>query len=373
MRNSLGVMLLTLSAAITCWAQKQTIERAEYFIGADPGEGLGIVLAIPTGNATVEANEWRVGGLPAITYGGVVYVRVKSSGFIDRNGNAIAGAWSLPTAVRFPTRSVLRAAEAKIVRPKLEYPLKKAAFAVDGTFNSVIEQIGTVIPIDSLEAGDTLYIRLQGHCELWGDWVQIPLRREHFMLPAPEHLNAAYALPTGGGQRVVLTWEYTSDGATGFAVERRTALSGWNVIGHASRDALSFDDTAALDGTQTYYWRVQALGASPKMASEYSNEATTVSSDVDPGRDANQESNFTCSPNPCTTTTTLAFSVPNRMSACVSIHDSRGEQIKQVFAGDLEPGFHKMILDAREYPSGMYFCRIRSGVKVRWLGVVVKH
>lgn len=262
---SFRVVMALLETSIGL-AQRQSIEQAECFIGTDPGEGRGTALTIPTGNAIVTAEEWRQSGLPSVGFGDVVYVRVKSSGFIDRNGKngkTVKGAWSFPMSIVFPTRSVLRGAEAKIIRPGVEYPLLKSATAADGTFDQVFERVLVQIPIDSLEVGDTLYVRLQGHDDLWSDWAQIPIRREYLMLSAPYNLTAAYS--TTSGPHVSLSWRDSNGGAVGYSVDRKLAGEGYAVIGQTAAATTTFEDNATLDPARTYYWRVQVLGASPDM------------------------------------------------------------------------------------------------------------
>jgi len=173
------LVLLLLLPLTLVFAQKQTIEQAEYFIGADPGEGNGTPLQLDNfGDATVYIN-WEK--LPSLSMGQHVYVRVKSSGFIDNAGKQIPGVWSLPSLMKYPTTAILKGAEAKIVRPSLSYPLLKAAWATDGKFDNVIDSVQIIINRDSLQIGDTLMIRLQGYCDLWGDWIQIPITEDTFV------------------------------------------------------------------------------------------------------------------------------------------------------------------------------------------------
>ena len=172
------ILFMLLFSFSICLAQKQTIEQAEYFTGDDPGEGKGTALNLSNfGDATVNIT-WN--DLPKLSMGQYVYVRVKSSGFMPNTGIYINGVWSLPMLMKYPTTATIRAAEAKIIRPGLGYPILKVAWATDGKFDNVVDSVQTIIKKDSLQIGDTLMIRLQGYCELWGDWVQIPITKEVF-------------------------------------------------------------------------------------------------------------------------------------------------------------------------------------------------
>jgi len=172
------IILIFLASISICFGQKQTIEQAEYYIGDDPGEGKATPLQLANfGDATVNIT-WKE--LPKISRGQSVYVRVKSSGFMPNTGIYKDGVWSLPMIMKFPTTATIKSAEAKIVRPSLPYPILKAAWASDGKFDDVIDSVQVIIKKDSLQIADTLKLRLQGDCDLWGDWVQIPITKEIF-------------------------------------------------------------------------------------------------------------------------------------------------------------------------------------------------
>ncbi len=169
MKGAILALSIILCLASSPRAQKQTISQAEYFIGADPGEGNGTALNIQSGNAQDSLAQLLIASHP-IGYGGVVFVRVKSSGFINTSGTMVPGAWSFPTAVVFPTTAVLLAAQAEIRRPSLGYPLLENIFPLSGSFDSVAQWVAAKIAQDSLEVGDSLYVRLQGKDQLWGYW-----------------------------------------------------------------------------------------------------------------------------------------------------------------------------------------------------------
>ncbi len=169
MSKALFVIAIVICFSSVLRAQKQTISQAEYFIGGDPGEGNGTALNIQSGNAQDSLAQLLIASHP-IGYGAVLFVRVKSSGFTDINGNNVPGTWSFPTAVVFPTTAILLNAQAEIRRPSLGYPLLENIIPVSGSYDSVAQQFQVKILQDSLEVGDSLYVRLQGKDQLWGDW-----------------------------------------------------------------------------------------------------------------------------------------------------------------------------------------------------------
>ncbi len=166
------LVLFLFCIYLAAFAQKQSIDSAEYFIGNDPGEGKGTALNLSSlGDATIPIS-WSQ--LPGLGKGKSIYVRVKGSGFTDNSGVQVPGVWSLPMCVVYPIKNlVLQAAQAKIVRPGLSSPLWETVVAADDSFDNIIETIFVTIRLDSLRCGDTLQIRLQNSTDLWGPWSSI--------------------------------------------------------------------------------------------------------------------------------------------------------------------------------------------------------
>lgn len=62
-------------------------------------------------------------------------------------------------------------------------------------------------------------------------------------------------------KRIDLTWADNSDNETGFEIYRSTnALTGYNTVGIAPADATSYQDTVALSGNTTYYYKIRSIG-----------------------------------------------------------------------------------------------------------------
>lgn len=66
-------------------------------------------------------------------------------------------------------------------------------------------------------------------------------------------------------------------------------------------------------------------------------------------------------PNPFNASTTIEFSLPQSSSVTLTITNVLGEEIRLLQSVVLGPGMHKVIWDAGEYPSGVYFYQIVSG------------
>jgi parallel beta-helix repeat protein len=71
-------------------------------------------------------------------------------------------------------------------------------------------------------------------------------------------------------------------------------------------------------------------------------------------------------PNPFNPSTTIAFSLPEEGIVRMVIYNIRGQQVKELIAGNMSRGFHKVIWDGRDnrsrsVSSGLYFVRIEVG------------
>jgi len=66
-------------------------------------------------------------------------------------------------------------------------------------------------------------------------------------------------------------------------------------------------------------------------------------------------------PNPFNPTTTISFSLPNRVYVSLKIYDSIGREIKALISEELSAGNHTHIWNASDMPSGVYFYRLQTG------------
>jgi photosystem II stability/assembly factor-like uncharacterized protein len=78
-------------------------------------------------------------------------------------------------------------------------------------------------------------------------------------------------------------------------------------------------------------------------------------------------------PNPSSQSTTIAFSTTERSRATARIVNLLGEQVQQLFIGDLEAGDHSFSWDARKAPAGNYFAIIRTNDHVERVPIMVVH
>jgi hypothetical protein len=66
-------------------------------------------------------------------------------------------------------------------------------------------------------------------------------------------------------------------------------------------------------------------------------------------------------PNPFNATTTLSYTLPQSGLATLSIYDLLGRKVETLVQGEQPAGYHKVIWDADDNSSGMYFYKIQAG------------
>jgi len=66
-------------------------------------------------------------------------------------------------------------------------------------------------------------------------------------------------------------------------------------------------------------------------------------------------------PNPFNPTTTITFGLPNRSFVSVTIFDVLGEEVATLLGESRGPGYHSVVWNAGNAPSGIYFCRLTAG------------
>jgi flagellar hook assembly protein FlgD len=65
-------------------------------------------------------------------------------------------------------------------------------------------------------------------------------------------------------------------------------------------------------------------------------------------------------PNPFNPSTTINFSLPKQTQLKITVYNMLGEQIKTIANGSYEAGYHKVVMDAANLPSGTYIYRLES-------------
>jgi len=75
-------------------------------------------------------------------------------------------------------------------------------------------------------------------------------------------------------------------------------------------------------------------------------------------------------PNPFNATTTIEFSLSRRSLVQLTIYNITGEKIKTLINHERLPGNYQVIFNARELPTGIYFCALKTNTLVRTIKMV---
>ena len=114
-----------------------------------------------------------------------------------------------------------------------------------------------------------------------------------------------------------------------------------------------YTDTVPENGVLYYYW-VDAAGYGGASAKASPGIVTTV-----------EESPlaFTVNPpypNPLNAATTITYDLPAAGHVVIDVLSITGQHVKQLLNSTQFPGFHSLIWDAGDFPSGIYFIRIMA-------------
>ncbi|MCE5248749.1 T9SS type A sorting domain-containing protein [bacterium] len=67
------------------------------------------------------------------------------------------------------------------------------------------------------------------------------------------------------------------------------------------------------------------------------------------------------SPNPFNPSTTIGFTLPERMNATVAVYNVAGQRVTVLHDGFLDAGSHSLVWNATGQAAGVYFCRLTAG------------
>lgn len=247
----------------------------------------------------------------------------------------------------------------------LEYTSAVGALATRGTTLYVVSTGGYVAM--SIDSGMT-----------WDSTGICPVYPQTFLCSGSNLIvgsqNGVYLSTNNGGN-------WTSTGATGFTV---TALlkydtllfaatrtdagagasggvwcskdngSSWATINEGLTDstdwALAENDSFVFVGTiSTGIWRRPLSELIPPQNSVNENVTSIIPS-------------IAAYPNPSSGRTTIQYSVSGSSSVKISIMNLLGEEVAEIFDGELNAGVHSFIWNSGNYPAGTYFCVVQSGL-----------
>lgn len=144
----------------------------------------------------------------------------------------------------------------------------------------------------------------------------------------------------------------------GFNLEKRINEGEWNTISFIqgsgnsnSPKEYSYIDKDLLAGGSKFQYRLKQIDKDGSFT--YSD---VVEVEVVPDQ-YELSQNF---PNPFNPTTTIQFSLPVQSQLKINLYNMLGELVKTLAEGNYEKGYHKVIVDAANLPSGTYVYRMES-------------
>ncbi len=173
----------------------------------------------------------------------------------------------------------------------------------------------------------------------------------------PVELMSFTATPTGS--EVILNWSTATElNNQGFEVQRRFGSGQYVSIGNVrgngtttSPNKYSYTDRLADAGK--YFYRLKQVDFGGKY--EYSQ---AIEVNWSPFIAYKLEQNY---PNPFNPTTTFGFGIPKKETVRLTVLNLIGEEVRIVFDGEKEAGYHSFNFDASNLPSGVYYYQLKAG------------
>jgi hypothetical protein len=123
----------------------------------------------------------------------------------------------------------------------------------------------------------------------------------------------------------------------------------------------------------TYHWRAKAMG--PGGESSFSERATfTTGTALGMQEFDNFPKAYALSqnyPNPFNPLTHIKYAVPKNGYITIIVYNLLGQQVKVLYEGAQKPGNYKVVLNAEDLASGIYFYRLHAGTIVKTKKLVI--
>jgi len=208
----------------------------------------------------------------------------------------------------------------------------------------------------SYSSGDGLYATN-------GIYVLSSLTANAVVAPLPPKLESPASGTTGITTVPSLSW-YTACGAGTYAlqIDDTPDFSSFLIVDQSGIDSTSYVFSGVASNT-TYYWRVSSQNA--VGASGWSSDRSFTTGMITGVDDASPEipqgyilhQNY---PNPFNASTSIGFHLPVAGVVTLKIFDIRGNEVATVLDGEKSAGDHRLLFDAADLASGVYFYRIEA-------------
>lgn len=118
---------------------------------------------------------------------------------------------------------------------------------------------------------------------------------------------------------------------------------------------------AKFDRAGLYVWHCHILSHEdhemmrPFLVSESKSATNTT---VDASQKTKQQLQLRTLPNPFTNTLTLQFNLPQESYVSITVYNTSGEKVQQLFNGKRNAGIQRFTIDGTRWSNGTYFCEV---------------
>jgi hypothetical protein len=182
--------------------------------------------------------------------------------------------------------------------------------------------------------------------------------------PLPVQVASVLADVSGRDVKIKIKTQTERDDFLGFNVYRSRDGENFVMVGsYESVSSLRAKGNMAYGGeyefvdkglnSGRYQYKIEAVSRSEK---KFVGDVISVEVDVPKGYALHQ--NY---PNPFNPVTVIEFEIPEAGYVLIELYNSVGQKVRDIFAGELPAGYHRVRFDASGLSSGVYFYRMSAG------------
>jgi hypothetical protein len=182
--------------------------------------------------------------------------------------------------------------------------------------------------------------------------------------PLPVQVASVLADVSGRDVRIKIKTQTEPDDFLGFNVYRSKDGENFVMVGsYENVSSLRAKGNMAYGGeyefvdkglnTGRYQYKIEAVGKNEK---KFVGDVISVEVDVPKVYALHQ--NY---PNPFNPVTVIEFEIPEAGYVLIELYNSVGQKVRDIFAGELPAGYHRVRFDASGLSSGVYFYRMSAG------------
>jgi hypothetical protein len=190
-----------------------------------------------------------------------------------------------------------------------------------------------------------------------------PIKNEND-ISLPVQVASVLADVSGRDVRIKIKTQTERDDFLGFNVYRGKDGENFVIVGsYESVSSLRAKGNMAYGGeyefvdkglnSGSYQYKIEAVGKNEK---KFVGDVISVEVGVPKGYALHQ--NY---PNPFNPVTVIEFETPEAGYVLIELYNSVGWKVRDIFAGELPAGYHKVRFDASGLSSGVYFYRMKAG------------